>query len=330
MSLAPLAVDFADSVMRHMRADFTVLENKHTVEEALAAVRASQPQGRIIYFYVVDADKRLQGVVPTRRLLLSPGSRRISEIMVPQVIAIPSSATVFDACEFFTLHRFLAFPVVDAERRLVGMVDVELYTSELTDLETQQRSDDLFQLIGVHLSSARQNAPVAAFRGRLPWLICNVAGGIVAAFITGMFEEQLQSVVALALFIPVVLALAESVSVQSVSLALQSLHGAPPTLRALVGRLRAELYTGALLGAATGVIVGLVALAWLGHLRLALCVLGGIAFGVTFAAVIGLAMPNVLRLFRRDPKVAAGPIALAIADMITLLVYFNLARLLLG
>lgn len=143
---------------------------------------------------------------------------------------------------------------------------------------------------------------------------------------SGLYEAELQRVVALALFIPVVLALAESVSVQSVSLALQALHGKPPNVAALFQKLRRESMTGLFLGTATGLIVGLVALLWLGQLQVMLCVLGGIAGGVMCAAVVGVAMPNMLRLIQRDPQVAAGPVALATSDMITLLLYFSLAR----
>src|SRR6185295_11222181 len=100
----------------------------------LASVRQRPLLGRVVYFYVVDEGGRLQGVVPTRRLLLSPPDTPVADIMVRQVIAIPAEATVLDACEFFIQHRFLAFPVVDAQRRIVGVVDIELYTEKMTDL----------------------------------------------------------------------------------------------------------------------------------------------------------------------------------------------------
>ena len=93
--------------------------------EALAAIRENPPANRIIYFYVVDEQGRLCGVVPTRRLLLSSLDRRIADIMIRDVIAIPQTATVLEACEMFTLHRLLAFPVVDESRRLLGMIDIE-------------------------------------------------------------------------------------------------------------------------------------------------------------------------------------------------------------
>jgi len=87
------------------------------------------------------------GVVPTRRLLRAQPDATVAGVRIARVVAVPSTATVLDACEFFLLHKLLAFPVVDADRRLVGLVDVDLYTDELAELEKRQESDDLFQLV---------------------------------------------------------------------------------------------------------------------------------------------------------------------------------------
>ena len=222
-----------DPVTKHAHHDFTQVYLGQTVGEALDDLRRQPPKGRIIYFYVVDGDGRLQGVVPTRRLILSPLDKPLAEIMVRQVIALPAEATVLDACEFFIQHRLLAFPVVDSERRLLGVVDLELYTNELSNLGNASERDDLFQLIGVHVAHGEQSSPFIAFRRRFPWLGCNLAAGILAAFLCGIFQADLNKVVALAFFIPVVLNLAESVSSQSVSLTLQWLRGRPPTWRVL-------------------------------------------------------------------------------------------------
>jgi magnesium transporter len=322
-------IDLNDPVARHMRTEFSRLHVEQTAGQALDQLRAHPPRERVIYFYVVDEHDHLQGVIPTRRLLLSPVETPLRQMMVTKIVSIPASATVHDACEFFTLHRLLAFPVLEGGQ-IIGVVDVEMYTEELEHLERSERNDELFQLIGVQLTSAQQASPIAAFRNRFPWLLCNIGGGILAAFLSGLYEAELQSVVALALFIPVVLALAESVSIQSVSLALQLLHGRQPTIADLWTKLRRELLTGIFLGAACGLAVALVAFFWLGQGRVALTLAGAISAGVACSAVVGVAIPNVLRLLQRDPQVAAGPVALAAADMATLLIYFNLARVLLA
>jgi magnesium transporter len=320
-------VGLDEPVSRHLHQDYARILDSQTVGEAIEGLRRNPPQGRILYLYVVDDAGRLAGVVPTRRLLLAAPETPVAQIMVRQVVALPARTTVLEACEFFIQHRFLAFPVVDEGRRLLGVVDVELYTDEITEIEGGRVRDDLFQLIGVHVNGdgTRGDAPVGAFLRRFPWLGCNLAAGILAAFLSSIYQETLDRVVALAFFIPVVLNLAESVSSQSVSLALQVLHGKPPSWAMLPGRLARELATGLMLGLTAGGAVGLVGLVWLGKARVALCLLGGIGGGVACSAVLGMSVPFVLRLLRLEPRVAAGPIALAGTDIVTIVLYLKLA-----
>ncbi len=327
---APVPDDILDQpVTQHMRFDFCRLRADRTVAEALADLRVQQPQGRIVYFYVTDESDRLEGVVPTRRLLLSPPDAKIREIMATKVVTIDSSADVRAACDLFLKHKFLAFPVLHGDR-MVGIVDVELFAEGIDDLERTKQQDDLFQLIGVHVSATQQVSPWDGFKSRFPWLLCNIAGGILAAFLAKWFDDLLVQVVALALFVPVVLALSESVAIQSVTLALVVLHNKPCSLSELGSRVLREAATGMLLGLACGTIMALVALAWLGQAKVAFCLMIGIGLGVTFSAAFGLAMPLVLRLTGRDPQVASGPIALVIADMLTLTIYFTVAQALLA
>jgi magnesium transporter len=322
--------NLSDPVTRHLHQDFTPLRVGQTVGEALDWLRRNPPGGRVIYFYVVDEENHLQGVVPTRRLILSAPERPLAEVMIRQVVTLPAAATVLEACEFFIQHRLLALPVVDGERHLLGVVDVELYAGEAGQLHDASTREDLFQLLGVRSARPQGVNPLFAFRERFPWLGCNLAAGILAAVLSGVFEEELKKAVALAFFIPVVLNLAESVSSQSVSLSLQLLHSRRPTWSSLLGKLRGEFLTGLLLGCASGAAVALVAKLWLGNTSVAWCLIAGITGGVAGAAVLGMAMPVVLRLFHLEPRVAAGPIALAGADVITLLLYLNLARWLIG
>lgn len=316
-----------DPVTSHMRTDPTRLKTGQTVAEALDYVRKHPTSGRVVYFYVVDDDDRLKGVVPTRRLILADPTTPVEDLMIRRVMSIPQSATVLDACEFFTLHKLLAFPVVDDEKRVVGVVDVDLYTEELSDLDRREGNDDLFQLIGVHLTEAEQRNVGTQFRRRFPWLLCNVGGGLVAAVLSYLYED-VATLAVMTPFIPIVLTLCESVSIQSVSLALQTLHGERPTWGSVWRKVGRELVVGLLLGAGCGVLVGLIAILWMGKFAVGLALFGAIAGGMTGAAAVGLAMPLVLRMLSRDPQVASGPIALAVSDMIALLIYFNLGRLL--
>ena len=281
-----------------------------------------------MYFYVVDDDARLVGVLPTRRLLTAPEASTLDSVMVRSLVSLPSGSTVREAIDLLSRHRLLALPVVDRDGRLEGVVDLSMFTGDLADLGERQAAHDVFQMIGVHLS--RSVTPWRGFGDRFPWLLCNVAGGLIAAVLAAYYEPLLESAIVLALFIPVVLALAESVSVQSVGLTLQALHGARADLRFLASALRREFLTAVLLGAGCGALVGAIAGAWRGQWPVAAAIAATILLAMITACVLGVVLPVVLHRINRDPKVAAGPIVLALADTATLLVYFNLAGFLLS
>lgn len=309
----------------HVHQDFVKVRAGHTVREALAGLQAAQVPGRIVYFYAVDEADRLVGVVPTRALLLSPPETRIEEVMLREVIALSDSATLLEACEFFTLHRLLALPVVEGQGRMLGVIDVELYTDEITDLVRREQSDDVFQLIGIRLAQVRGAPLGTAFRRRFPWLLCNIGGGLACAGLAAAFAGVLEQAVVLALFIPVILTVAESVSIQSLTLTLQAHHGLRFRARELLTSLRREAGTGGLLGLACGALVAGASWPWHGRGGVVLVLGATLLAAVSTAACLGLAVPAVLGAFRRDPKVASGPIALALTDLATLFYYLGLA-----
>ncbi|MGQ9573744.1 MAG: magnesium transporter [Thermoguttaceae bacterium] len=329
MPQRPTTDHLSEPVIAHARKDFVRVLVEHTVGEALAYVQQSRVEGRIVYFYVVDQTGRLVGVVPTRRLLLNPPETKIADIMVRQVIAIPEHATLADACEFFILHRLLALPVVDAHRRIVGVIDVELYTEEISDLAQREQSEAVFQLIGIRLAELQRASLAGEFRQRFPWLLWNIAGGLACAALAACFEGVLQEAIVLALFIPVVLALGESVAVQTLTLSLQAHHGLRLNWPTLGRLLRRESTQGLLLGLGAGGLVGLAALGWHGRGLIALVIFDAILASTATAALLGLLVPAAFRALQRDPRIASGPIVLAMTDLATLFYYFGLAAWLL-
>lgn len=318
-----------DPVTQHMNSFAPLLREDQSVGASLELIRESQVPGRVIYFYVVDGEGQLRGVVSTRKLLFTSPQTKIAEIMATRVLSIPATATVLEACERFTAHKLLAFPVVDEKQKILGVIDIDLYTDEIQGIDRRHDSDDLFQLIGVHLTEAQKVNAGSAFIGRFPWLLCNVAGGMLSAFIADAYQD-VSTLAVVAPFISLVTALAESVSIQSVSLAIQSLHSQPSQWSMFARRVGLELIVGLLLGAASGLTVALVAFAWKGSVLVALSLFLGIAGGVVASAGIGLSMPYMLKLCRLDPQLASGPIALTLSDIVTLFCYFNLGRILLG
>src|SRR5690348_16611380 len=98
-------------VLPYARKDFPELRQEFTVGQGLEAIRQHGLGEKVVYFYVVDEQQRLLGVLPTRRLLTASLDQRLGDLMMRHVVALPDTATILEACELFVMHRFLAFPV---------------------------------------------------------------------------------------------------------------------------------------------------------------------------------------------------------------------------
>ena len=316
-------------VMEHARKDFTALDKDLSVDETLRKIREEGLGERIVYFYVVDENKKLVGVLPTRRLLTGKPEQKIEELMVKRVAALPKTATVYDACEFFVTYKFLAFPVVDEERRLLGIVDVNLFTEELLNIEEPAEVNDVFEEIGFKISEVKNASPLKAWRYRFPWLLSTITGGTVCALLAGLFEATLTESILVAFFLTMMLGLGESISIQSMTVAIQTLHTAQPSLKWYLKNLFKEIQTAGLIGLSSAVLVGLIVLIWKGSLISAAVIALSVLLVQLIAAVLGLSVPSALHAFKLDPKIAAGPITLALTDVSTILFYLGLATIML-
>src|SRR5215469_12958308 len=326
--------DFDAAVVEHARKDFPLLDADMAVGDALERIRREGVGERVIYFYVVDEEKRLAGVVPTRRLLTTALQARLSEIMVRRVVAIPATATVLDACEFFVLYKFLAFPVVDERRHIVGIIDANLFAEEILGSEDRDRHSgivepEFFEALGFHIEQIRGASPWRSFRFRFPWLLVTVTGGTLSAILARFFEATLARSLIIAFFLTMVLGLNESVSMQSMSVTIHALRSVTVTWDWLAPAFRRELATAVLLGVSCGFVVCVIAWVWRDDLRAATVIGGSIALSLMMACVFGLAVPSLLHRLKLDPKIAAGPVTLVLADFIALVIYFTSAWLVL-
>ena len=321
------AANLHDPIRPLVRPVPVTLTADQSIADALRVVRTSISAANIHYFYVVDENRRLIGIVPARHLLAADPVQRVDEVMIHDVVAIPSWATVLVASEYFASRKLLAFPVIHDNGELVGVVDVSLFTSEVIDL-ARRTYEDIFQLMGVHATALR--TPWTSFVDRFPWLLSNIAGGLLCAVIAAQFEVLLDHIVILALFIPIVLALAESVSMQSATLTLQTLSDESVKPARIVKALWKEARTALLLGLSCAAVVSTVVILWRRDLSSALVIGGAISASMVVACLYGVLLPTLLRAFKADPRIASGPLVLASADVTTLVVYLGLGARLMG
>ena len=324
------ASDLDKPVMTHASTDFVAVYKHNTIQEALDSIRKSQTQSTILYFYVLDESKRLVGSIQTRRLLTAPLETLVETIMAENLIVIPHVATLMVALEFFVLYKYLAFPVVDDEGKILGVIDIGVFTQEMFDIEEREQVHSVFDTLGVQVSELKSKSVWQAFRYRFPWLLATIASGTVCALLVGLFQATLAESLILAFFLTLVLGLGESVSMQTMAITVHAIHHRSGRQGWYIKSLKRELTRTLLLACSCGLIVGSIAVIWRGDFPAGVVIGSGIMVSLILACLIGVSIPSLLHKLRLDLRVASGPLTLALADIFTIIAYFSLAAFILG
>ncbi len=322
--------DLNDPVMKHASMDFVSIYSYNTVSEALDCIRNGQTQSTILYFYVLDAEARLAGTIQTRRLLTSSLDAKIEEIMSKNLVVIPASATLEEALEFFILHRYLAFPIIDDNKKMLGVIDINVFTEEMIDIEEQRQVHSVFDTLGIKVSEVRNKSPWSVFRYRFPWLLATITSGTVCALLVGFFEATLAQSLVLAFFLTLVLGLGESVSMQTMAITVHSMHNSSAQSGWYFKTMQRELMRTFLMALACAFIVGFIVVVWKNDFTAGLVISSGILTSLLFACFLGVSIPYALHKLKLDVHVASGPLTLALADICTVIVYFSLAAFILS
>lgn len=304
--------------------DFFV-RGDQTIKENLHQLRGKHLEQKIIYFYVVDENHKLIGIVPTRKMLLSDPQTKISDIMDHSVIRVHTGQTLVDAIDLMEKKRLLAVPVVDEQNTLLGVIDVQTYMKGAFNVADTQHRLDIFQFIGVTLEEGKKASVFQGYCQRMPWIFCNMVGGLLCAMISRYNENVLQKVLLLAFFIPLVLTLSESISMQSMTQSLQSVKQSKTSFKFLYLKAFKEWKIVFLIALTSGVTIGAASILWKDGIMPSLVIASAIFISVMFSSIFGTLFPIILHAKSLDPKVASGPVVLTLADVLTTLIYLSLA-----
>ena len=196
-----------------MSPDFMYLDEEMEVGEAIKSVqKRSAEKEMVFYLYITHGDHKLSGVVSLRELLMHPESRKLREIMNPNVISVATDTDQGEVAHVVAKYNILAVPVVDSNYTLVGIVTVD----DIIDVIREEATEDFLQMAGagkdreILLKSTRESAFI-----RAPWLLASWIGGVTVMLIIGSFEEELSKMIALASFIPVVIGMGGNIATQS-------------------------------------------------------------------------------------------------------------------
>lgn len=317
-----------DSAGALMDTDIFTLPETTIASNAIAALQDHAHANMVFYLYVTDESGRLAGVISLRDLVTTPPETLLSEIMVRNVQVVFPETDQEEVARIVARYNFLAVPVVDIERHLLGIVNVD----EIVDVIREEATEDFLRMAGVGkdreilLRSTWENA-----KTRLPWLFASWLGGVLAAGIISAYEETLQQVVVLAAFIPVIAGMGGNIGTQSSTIIVRGIA----TGRVVFGNafkiVLKEIRVALILGAFYGVLLGCVAQVSniSAPLNLGIVVCLSIAVSMIVATTVGTIVPLFMKRLNVDPAIATGPFVTTSIDVFGVSIYFLIANALL-
>lgn len=315
------------SVGRRMTPQVVSVPDDLTVGEALAHVRRHEPDAETIYVLpVVGAGRRIEGVVSLRRLLVTDDETPVEQV-TSEPITVEATSDQEAAARLVRDHGLVALPVVDAEARLLGLftVDDAMRVLEAEESEDIARSGGTEPLRRPYLTTG----VVEIVRSRIVWLLVLIAAATLTVNVLDYFEDTLAEVVALALFIPLLIGTAGNTGAQAATTVVRAMAVGDVRFRELPRVVSREGMVGLLLGATLGV-VGFIPASIVAGADVALVLALALVVVCTMATTAGAFTPMLAKRAGLDPAVVSAPFITTFVDAAGLIVYFLIARALLG
>lgn len=325
----PLLLHADDSAGGLMTSDFLALRVRMTAGEALQAIREWQPDsGSVYYLFVVDRLGRLLGVVNLWQLVVANPRTPLSEIMDPEVIYVRVGVDQEECARLMVRYDLVALPVVNGDDTLVGVVTFDDVMEVLED----EATEDIQRLGGAQpLERPYLDTNVLTLaRKRIGWLLLLFLTATLTGSVMRLFEDLLQSVVALAVFVPLLIGTGGNAGSQTTAILIRELATGQVELGDALRVWLHEAAVGLLLGLGMAVVAYTRAITWESDPALALTVSIAIMGIVLWATSIGSLLPLIAARLKIDPTVVSGPVMSTLVDATGLFIYFSIARLVLG
>ncbi|HEY3595218.1 MAG TPA: magnesium transporter, partial [Polyangiaceae bacterium] len=316
-----------ESAGRRMQTEFIAVTPDWTVGQAIDYMRETEdlPE-RFFEIYVLDAVGKFLGAVPLDRLMRTRRPVPMSDLMEPERHVVRAADDQEEVARRFERYNLIAAPVVDDRDRMVGVITFD----DIVDVIEQEAEEDIKALGGVKGEEELSDTVWTIAKSRFNWLLINLGTAFLASSVLGLFQEQLQGMVALAVLAPIVASQGGNATTQTMTVAVRALAtrelGSANASRVIVR----ELLVGLLNGLAFAVITGVAAVAWFKVPGLGVVIGLAMLCNMIAAALGGILIPLALYRLDRDPAVASSPFVTTVTDIVGFFSFLAIATLWFG
>lgn len=313
---------------RLMTRDVAALRRQWTVNQALDFLRNLPEVETVHYLYVVDQLGKLIGVVPIRDLLMAQPNQKIQEIMLSSVYSVLVTADQEEIAEIFARYDYVAIPVVDHQRRLLGVITVD----DAMDALEEEVTEDIQRLGGSEpLDQPYFAAPILqVVRKRIGWLMLLFVAANMSGAVYSAFQDELGKALILASFTPLIMGTGGNAGSQTVATIIRAITLGEVRLSTLLSAWRKEVTTGLILGILMGSIGVVLGIVWGAGWQIGVVVGITLPIVIVSATTIATLVPTIANHYKIDPTVVSGPMITTIVDSAGLAIYFMLAKAILG
>ncbi len=314
-----------DSVGRLLTPDFIDLRLWMTAKKAIRRIRKfGLDKETVFYLYVVDAHRKLVGIVSLKDLVLAPPNALIKDFMDDDVVAVHAREDQEDAANLIQKYDLLALPVLDSEDRLVGIVTFD----DLMDVLEEEVTEDFHKMAAITPAEEEyfETNIFHSMSRRVIWLILLLFTGGISGSILKMYSGTIEMVVSLTFFIPMLLGTCGNSGTQSATLVIRGIATGEIESKDFLNVIKREVLVGLLLGVVLGVFGFL--RVYISQQDLWLSLSTGLTFLCALAAatLAGSSLPLIFERLKLDPAVLAGPSITTIMDVVGLIIYFEMAK----
>ncbi len=307
-----------------MGTEMIVVNENWSMPECIKQMRLqAEDMDEIYYVYVVDNDYKLRGTFPLKKMLTHPSVSKIKHVMEPDPVCVKADTPIDDVALDFEKYDLVAMPVVDSIGRLLGRITVD----DVMD-QVREASERDYQLAsGISSDVDADDTVLAQTKARIPWLLIGIASGLLASAILGSFENQLQAMTALALFIPIIGGTGGNVGVQASAIVVQGLANGTLEIKNFAKQLGKEILIGLLNATVMSAVVLGYTLLVLPHNDFAVTISVAVSLFmvVMFASILGTVVPLTLEKLHINPALATGPFIQISNDIVGLIIYVQIA-----
>lgn len=316
-----------DSAGYNMISEMPIVSLEARIDDVIKLIfKQSDRYATINYIYAVDDKRKLKGVLSIKELLSASKKKKVFNLMKKKLITVGPFEKKERVILLALQNNLKSVPVVDKKNRLLG-----IFTSDqLLDILNKEISKYLVKISGVsaYEHTIISSSTLKIVKARLPWVLFGIVGGVFTGIIIGFFKATLESAIILAVYIPVIMSTGANTLNQSAMIFIRNLVSG--NIKGAAHYFFKEVKIGFLIGIVSSIFILFISLFWQGHLLLGLVVALSIFLTVLFSAVIGVLIPIILYKFKIDPAIGAGPFLTTVKDIVSMLIYFSTATLLLG